>query len=170
MHAFAVPVPFGLQVAHETVVQPAGAQTWPISRMFVQVFGLQHWELAVHPAPVGRHWVVGTVQRRMPEASGTQGAKLQHWSRNWQIWPSAMQQFGSEPVQPFGHTVVAPPKQRQIWFESSLQTACLPLQQFCEAFAPPAPQMLPGGLHEPPLSQRWSVVLQFTYWLVWVGG
>ncbi len=30
-------------------------------------------------------------------------------------------------------------------------------QQFCEAFTSvEAPQMLPGGLHEPPLSQVWS--------------
>jgi hypothetical protein len=49
-------------------------------------------------------------------------------------------------------------------FESSLQ-AGLPLpcqldgmQQFCEAFTSvEAPQMLPGGLHAPPLSQVCSV-------------
>jgi hypothetical protein len=34
-------------------------------------------------------------------------------------------------------------------FESCLQTAFLPLQQFCEAFvAPLPPQMLPGGLQD----------------------
>ena len=44
---------------------------------------------------------VGCVQRRTPCASGMHGAKLQHWSRNWQTPPGAvavpagMQQFGS---------------------------------------------------------------------------
>ncbi len=50
-------------------------------------------------------------------------------------------------------------------FESGLQ-AGLPepfqdegMQQFCEAFTSVvAPQMLPGGLQEPPLSQRRSTV------------
>jgi hypothetical protein len=42
----------------------------------------------------------GTVQRRTPAWSGTQGAKLQHWSRNWQTppllpVPAGMQQLGS---------------------------------------------------------------------------
>ncbi len=41
------------------------------------------------------------VQRRTPWSSGTQGAKLQHWSRNWHTPPGAvavpagMQQAGS---------------------------------------------------------------------------
>jgi hypothetical protein len=30
------------------------------------------------------------VQRRTPWSSGTQGAKLQHWSRNWQTPPGAV--------------------------------------------------------------------------------
>jgi hypothetical protein len=48
-----------------------------------------------------------------------------------------------------GHAVEPPPKQRQIWFESCLQTAFLPSQQFWDAFvAPLPPQMLPGGLHD----------------------
>jgi hypothetical protein len=34
-------------------------------------------------------------QRRTPVASGTQGVPPQHWSRNWQTFPCAMQQFGS---------------------------------------------------------------------------
>jgi hypothetical protein len=42
-------------------------------------------------------------------------------------------------------------------FESGLQTAFLPSQQFCEALvAPEPPQMLPGGLQEVPLVQRKS--------------
>jgi glycine cleavage system aminomethyltransferase T len=54
-----------------------------------------------------------------------------------------------------------PPKQRQIWFESCLQTAFLPAQQFWEAFvAPEPPQMLPGGLQAWPFVQvRSSLVL-----------
>jgi hypothetical protein len=36
------------------------------------------------------------------------------------------------------------------------------MQQFCEAFTSVvAPQMLPGGLQEPPLSQRWSSVVHW---------
>jgi hypothetical protein len=42
-------------------------------------------------------------------------------------------------------------------FESGLQTAFLPSQQFCDAFtAPEPPQMLPDGLHDVPLVQRKS--------------
>jgi hypothetical protein len=40
-------------------------------------------------------------------------------------------------------------------FESDLHTSFLPSQQFWDAFTSVlAPQMLPGGLHAPPLSQR----------------
>jgi hypothetical protein len=40
-------------------------------------------------------------------------------------------------------------------FESGLQTAFFPSQQFCDAFtAPEPPQMLPGGLQETPFVQR----------------
>lgn len=73
--------------------------------------------------------------------------------------PGGMQQFGSFESQPVGQVAfTGPPKQRRIPFESGLQTG-LPLpvpswQQFCEAFTSvDAPQMLPGGLHAPPLSQ-----------------
>ncbi len=75
-----------------------------------------------------------------------------------------MQQSGSYASQPVGQVgVTGPPKQRQMPFESGLQTG-LPLpppswQQFCEAFtAPLAPQMLPGGLQDPPLSHVCSAV------------
>jgi hypothetical protein len=47
-------------------------------------------------------------------------------------------------------------------FESSLQTAFLPSQQFCEAFTPVAPQMFPGGLQDVPLSQVFLVSLHVT--------
>jgi hypothetical protein len=40
-------------------------------------------------------------------------------------------------------------------FESCLQTAFFPSQQFWDAFtAPEPPQMFPGGLQEVPLLQR----------------
>ena len=64
---------------------------------------------------------VGSVQRSTPSAPGTHGAKLQHWSRNWQTLaapvPGGMQQPGvvaSYPVgQPAGQTLPGqPPKQR----------------------------------------------------------
>jgi hypothetical protein len=52
-------------------------------------------------APVHGAWSavqVGRVQRRTPSAPGTQGAELQHWSRNWQTLaapvPGGMQQPG----------------------------------------------------------------------------
>jgi hypothetical protein len=70
-----------------------------------------------------------------------------------------MQQSGSAPSQPDGHVVQqpasvqqpgGPPKQRMIPAWSALQTSLFPLQQFCDALYP---QMSPGGLHEPPLSQ-----------------
>jgi len=70
-----------------------------------------------------------------------------------------MQQAGSVALQPAGHGVVLPPKQRMMPFASGLQTSFLPSQQFCDAFTSfEAPQMLPGGLHAPPLSQVWSVL------------
>jgi hypothetical protein len=46
---------------------------------------------------------------------------------------------------------------------SGLHTAFLPSQQFWEAFVPFCPQMLPGGLQEPPLSQVCSVELHCTH-------
>lgn len=89
-------------------------------------------------APLGRHWVGGSTQRRMPSAPGVHGAPPQHWSRNWQMAPGWMQQLGSLPSQPVGQVgVTVPPKQRMMPFESGLQTT-EPLpppswQQFCEA-------------------------------------
>ena len=54
--------------------------------------------------------------------------------------------------QPAGQTLFGqPPKQRQIWFASCLQTAFFPSQQFWDALvAPLPPQMLPGGLQDWP--------------------
>jgi hypothetical protein len=67
-----------------------------------------------------------------------------------------MQHSGSFASQPVGHAVVPPPKHRMIPFESALQTAALPSQQFCDAFTWPwPPQMLPGGLQlVPPVHVR----------------
>lgn len=93
-------------------------------------------------------------QRSTPAASGTQGENPQHWSRNWQTSPAGMQQSGFAASQPVGQEVVWPPKQRRIPFASGLQTSFFPLQQFCDAFTSvEAPQMFPGGLQPPPLSQ-----------------
>jgi hypothetical protein len=78
-----------------------------------------------------------------------------------------MQHCGSLPSQPVGHVVVQPvaghpPKQRGIPFESYLQTSFFPKQQFWDAAAL-SPQMSPGGLHEPPLSQTWSTGSQLIH-------
>ena len=43
-----------------------------------------------HVAPRGAQVLV--VQRKMPPSPGRQSAPLQHWSRNWQMSPLAMQQ------------------------------------------------------------------------------
>jgi hypothetical protein len=67
--------------------------------------------------------------------------------------------LGSKPV----GLQVPPPKHRQTPLESGLQTSFFPSQQFWDAFASPAPQMLPGGLQAPPLSQRLSSVVQSTH-------
>ncbi len=49
-------------------------------------------------------------------------------------------------------------------FESGLQTAFFPSQQFWDAFtAPEPPQMLPGGLQEVPLVQRKSSWLEESF-------
>ena len=72
--------------------------------------------------------------------------------------PVAIQQ-GATPVYPVRQLAVAPPKQRGIPLESSLQTAWFPLQQFWGALILPpsgsteAPQMLPTGWQALPLSQ-----------------
>ena len=55
-----------------------------------------------------------------------------------------------------------PPKQRAMPLESRLHTAFEPSQQFCDALSPSAPQMLPGGLHPVPWSQRTVLVLHVT--------
>jgi hypothetical protein len=83
-----------------------------------------------------------------------------------------MQQAGFEPSQPVGQAAghvspLHPPKQRGMLFESSLQTALLPSQQFWDAgtFEPSmrAPQMLPGGLQAVPLSQVFLVSVHVTW-------
>ena len=96
--------------------------------------------------------------------SGAHAWPLQHWSLNWHAWAGSMQHLGSEPSYPVGQVELQwslgqPPKQRGMLFESSLQTAFLPSQQFWEAFAPVAPQMFPGGLQDVPLSQSCLVWL-----------
>jgi hypothetical protein len=90
-----------------------------------------------------------------------------------------MQQSGSWASQPVGQLAVWPPKQRGMPFESNLQTSCLPKQQFCDAltlshsgssFGQAPPQMFPGGLHAPPLSQSsftGSHVTHFDSWTRW---
>jgi hypothetical protein len=85
-----------------------------------------------------------------------------------------MQQLGFAPSQPVGQVASqplfpqcagGPPKQRMMPLESGLQTSFFPSQQFCDAFTSvEAPQMFPGGLHAPPLSQVCSVGLQATSW------
>jgi hypothetical protein len=50
-----------------------------------------------HVAPSALQTGAGVAQRSTPAASGTHGAPSQHWSRNWQTAPAAMQQSGSEP-------------------------------------------------------------------------
>jgi len=123
-------------------------------------------------APLRGVQAESAAQWRTPLASGTQGASPQHCSRNWQTEPGplpwGMQQAGSAPSQPPGQVVLmGPPKQRRMPARSGLQTG-LPLpdpswQQFCEAFTSVlAPQMLPGGLQEPPLSHVCSMGLHAT--------
>jgi hypothetical protein len=115
-----------------------------------------------HCAPKGEHVPapppppsVSPPQVRTPDSLGMQGWKLQHWSRNWQTCPGWMQHRGSVPSQPVAH-FEPPPKQRMMPFESALHTAFLPSQQSWDALTVPLPpQMLPGGLHPPPLSQVW---------------
>jgi hypothetical protein len=108
----------------------------------------------VHCAPNGVHEVAlppPHFRIMLSVGSGAHASLLQHWSLNWQTAPGSMQHWGFAPSYPVGQVVEAPPKQRGMPFESSLQTAFLPLQQSCEALAPVAPQMLPGGLHAVPL-------------------
>ena len=82
--------PFALQVAgtSQLKVLPLNVQAVPEQQLGSS-------------APVQAAWSavqVGRVQRSTPSAPGTQGAKLQHWSRNWQTLPmpvpGGMQQPG----------------------------------------------------------------------------
>jgi hypothetical protein len=170
--------PFGEHVAHmppmhapgpAQQVDGAAAQLTPLARHVVvevqtvpapstrrHLVPAQHVSFVVeHDAPAAVHVPpLGAAQRRTPEASGTHGEPPQHWSLNWQTWPVWMQQFGLFASQPAGHAVVPPPKQRMMPFESALQTAFLPSQQFWEALTVPLPpQMLPGGLQLWPFVQ-----------------
>jgi hypothetical protein len=127
---------------------------------------------ALQAAPSGVH--VGAVQRSVPDASGTHGLPLQHWSLNWQASPAAMQ-HGATPVKPVGHGPPGsqlpdgqPPKQRGMPVASSLQTALWPSQQSCGALMLPppgstgAPQVSPTFWQAVPWVQRLSVGLQTT--------
>lgn len=145
-------------------LHPGGRQVKdppPVDTQLVPAQQLWSW-VPVHALPLG---VQASVQRSTPSWPGTQGVPLQHWSRNWQTCPGCMQQPGTDASQPVGHAVVLPPKHRSTPFESGLQTSFFPSQQFCDAFTSvEAPQMFPGGLHAPPLSQVCSVGLQATSW------
>jgi hypothetical protein len=76
-----------------------------------------------------------------------------------------MQQAGSVPSRPLGHVALCPPKHLGTPAESTLQTAVLPSQQFCEALmlmtppsgSLPAPQTLPVELQDAPGPQWPSV-------------
>jgi hypothetical protein len=137
-------------------LQVAGAWQVKLVPLKVQESGEQQdgSSAPVQAAPVGLQ-LDCAAQRSTPSVLGTHGAKLQHWSRNWQTAFGWMQQAGLEPSQPAGQLVVPPPKQRMIPFASALQTAFLPSQQSCDALTVPLPpQMLPGGLQAWPLVQR----------------
>jgi hypothetical protein len=79
-----------------------------------------------HTEPAGAH--AGAAQRESPSSPAKHKLPLQHWSRNWQTAPVAMQQ-PAPPVYPEGHIDEYPPKQRGIPAESSLQASFMPLQQ-----------------------------------------
>jgi hypothetical protein len=63
----------------------------------------------------------GCRQRSTPCASGTHGTDPQHSAAKVQRSPALMQQLGSLPLYPVGHSLVEPPKQRGIPSVSSLQ-------------------------------------------------
>jgi hypothetical protein len=142
-------------------VGAAFVQTYPAPEPRSQAPSQQVVSASPEHAPPGGVHAEAAAHRSVPStSSGTQGARPQHWSRNWQTSPAGMQQCGSFPSQPVAQLADLPPKQRMIPFRSALQTSFLPEQQFCEAFTSvDAPQMLPGGLHEPPPSQRFSSAL-----------
>lgn len=74
-------------------VEPTAPQAAAAHLPEVQV-PLQQSALLVQVPVVGTH---APPQRSTPCASGTHGARPQHWSRNWQTSPCGMQQFGSLP-------------------------------------------------------------------------
>ncbi len=121
------PVQQSPSAVQEALVEPhGGAQTSPAQLFEQQSLATpQSWSLALQvagtsqlkalpsklqtvpeqqlasSAPAHAPWSavqVGRVQRSTPSAPGTQGAKLQHWSRNWQTLaapvPGGMQQPG----------------------------------------------------------------------------
>lgn len=82
--------PFALQVAGTSQVKapPLNVQTVPAQQLASSAPEHGAWSAAQ----------VGRVHRSTPSAPGTHGAKLQHWSRNWQTLaapvPGGMQQPG----------------------------------------------------------------------------
>lgn len=62
-----------------------GRQLVPVQQLFVPV--------GLHGVPTGSH-VTAVHREAPPSRPGTQGRPLQHWSRNWQTLPAAMQQPG----------------------------------------------------------------------------
>ena len=111
--ATAQPRPFALQVAGTSQLKalPPKVQTVPEQQLPSSAPAQAAWSAAQ----------VGRVHRSTPSAPGTQGAKLQHWSRNWQTLavpvPGGMQQPGLVASYPVGQLPVQtlpgqPPKQR----------------------------------------------------------
>lgn len=155
-------------LAWQVAVGGRHLKAWDAASSWQEVGAQQEGSSApVQAAPLGVQ-AVAVAQRSTPSTPGTHGAPLQHWSRNWQVSPGWMQQRGSAPSQPVGQVpLIGPPKHRRMPFPSGLQTG-FPLpppswQQFWEAFTSvEAPQMLPGGLQEPPLSQVCSTGSQAT--------
>jgi hypothetical protein len=151
-------------------MQVAGAQ---------QVFGPDGSQPTGPPA--GVHDVCGW-QVNPPLGPGRQGARPQHWSRNWQLSPALRQQLGSFGSLPYVQDVPAAPKQRGTPFTSRWQTS-FPSQQLLFMGKVPTgapvklsglPQVLPAGLQAPPLSQRPGPVLvmppHVTLWLAGAPG
>jgi hypothetical protein len=79
-------------------LQEAGTSQLKALPLNVQVVPAQQLESSAPAQPPWSAVQVGRVQRRTPSAPGTHGAKLQHWSRNWQTLsapvPGGMQQPG----------------------------------------------------------------------------
>jgi hypothetical protein len=90
------PVPASVPPVPPSGAVPVGRQTNVNSSMARHVVPVQQPEFdGSHTVPTGSHVGAGWHVKAPPSAPGRQRLPLQHWSLNWHVLPSLMQQPAS---------------------------------------------------------------------------